>query len=109
MCIRDRKWPTPTARDYKGASGSGRQMRKGNPSDTLPNAVKNWPTPDVAQAEKVSNRPNYGQVGLANHPDVHGTTVQRDPMQKDRLRLLGNGVVPQTAAKAYITLSERLK
>lgn len=79
------KWPTPTARDYKGASGSGRQMRKGNPSDTLPNAVKNWPTPDVAQAEKVSNRPNYGQVGLANHPDVHGTTVQRDPMQKDRL------------------------
>ena len=42
------KWPTPTARDYKGASGSGRQMRKGNPSDTLPNAVKNWPTPDVA-------------------------------------------------------------
>ena len=79
------KWPTPTARDYKGASGSGRQMRKGNPSDTLPNAVKNWPTPDVAQAEKVSNRPNFGRVGLANHPDVHGTTVQRDPMQKDRL------------------------
>ena len=78
-------WPTQTARDYKGASGSGRQMRKGNPSDTLPNAVKNWPTPDVAQAQKVSNRPNYGQLGLANHPDVHGTTVQRAPMQKDRL------------------------
>ena len=26
----------------------------------------------------------------------------------DRLRLLGNGVVPQTAAKAFVTLFERL-
>jgi hypothetical protein len=26
----------------------------------------------------------------------------------DRLRLLGNGVVPQTAAKAFITLINRL-
>jgi hypothetical protein len=26
----------------------------------------------------------------------------------DRLRLLGNGVVPQTAAKAFVTLIERL-
>jgi len=32
-------WPTPTTRDYKGKSGAGRQERKGNPKDTLPNAV----------------------------------------------------------------------
>lgn len=32
-------WPTCAARDYKGESGSGRQERKGNPADTLPNAV----------------------------------------------------------------------
>jgi hypothetical protein len=32
-------WPTPAARDYKGMSGKGRQERKGNPKDTLPNAV----------------------------------------------------------------------
>ena len=44
-----------------------------------------WPTPDVAQAQKVSNRPNYGQLGLANHPEVHGQTVDRPKMQKDRL------------------------
>jgi hypothetical protein len=32
-------FPTPTSRDYKGMSGAGRQERRGNPSDTLPNAV----------------------------------------------------------------------
>jgi hypothetical protein len=37
-------WPTAATRDYKGESGSGRQERKGNPADTLPNAVAQWPT-----------------------------------------------------------------
>ena len=32
-------YPTPAARDYKGMLGKGRQERKGNPKDTLPNAV----------------------------------------------------------------------
>ena len=32
-------YPKPAARDYKGMSGKGRQERKGNPKDTLPNAV----------------------------------------------------------------------
>jgi hypothetical protein len=32
-------YPTPAARDYKGMSGKGRQERKGNPKDTLPNPV----------------------------------------------------------------------
>ena len=41
-----------------------------------------WPTPDVAQASKVSNRPNYGQLELANHPAVHGYEVQRKKMEK---------------------------
>ena len=40
-------WPTAAARDYKGESGAGRQERKGNPADTLPNAVAQWPTPAV--------------------------------------------------------------
>ncbi len=43
-----------------------------------------FPTPDVAQAQKVSNRPNYGQLGLANHPYVHGSFVQREKSKKDR-------------------------
>jgi hypothetical protein len=62
-------WPTATVFDVTGGS--------------YPTQL--WPTPDVAQAQKVSNRPNYGQLGLANHPEVHGQTVDRPKMQKDRL------------------------
>jgi len=32
-------WPTCASRDVKGVSGAGRQERKGDPMDTLPNAV----------------------------------------------------------------------
>lgn len=42
-------WPTAAARDYKGESGAGRQERKGNPADTLPNAVALWPTPSCGE------------------------------------------------------------
>ena len=40
-------WPTSAVRDIKGQSGSGRQERKGNPQDTLPNAVAHYPTPST--------------------------------------------------------------
>lgn len=39
-------WPTAAARDYKGVSGTGRQERKGNPLDTLPNAAGGSLNPD---------------------------------------------------------------
>jgi len=42
-------WPTATARDFAGKSGSGRQGRKGHPADTLPNAVAQWPTPTAGE------------------------------------------------------------
>ena len=38
-----------------------------------------------------------------------GRVVDGCANRVDRIRLLGNGVVPQTAAKAYTTLSERLR
>ena len=100
-------WPTATVFDVTGGSyptalvnGQWRSKHSKDPNSPwygakLRDAVetaekgKNWPTPDVAQAQKVSNRPNYGQLGLANHPDVHGKTVDREPMQKDRAGLPG--------------------
>ena len=39
MLVGVTSWPTPTSRDYKGVSGKGRQERKGNPADTIPNAA----------------------------------------------------------------------
>ena len=38
-----------------------------------------------------------------------GRTVDGYSNRADRIRLLGNGVVPQTAAKAWMTLTERFK
>jgi site-specific DNA-cytosine methylase len=38
-----------------------------------------------------------------------GRVVDGCPDRVDRIRLLGNGVVPQTAAKAWITLNEGIK
>jgi len=60
-------WPTPTTRDYKGESGSGRQERKGHPADTLPNAaaLAGWPTPTTQ---------DNNQVYSPEHPN-RGTTL----------------------------------
>jgi hypothetical protein len=88
---KQQSWATPNARDWKDSVTKVAKTRKDGKkrNDQLPRQIaelnqKNWPTPDVAQAQKVSNRPNYGQLGLANHPQVHGKEVDREPMKKDR-------------------------
>jgi hypothetical protein len=59
-------WPTTAARDYKGESGAGRQERKGNPADTLPNAVaQNWPTISVNESK---NSVGKSQLNLNSIP-----------------------------------------
>jgi hypothetical protein len=98
-------WPTATVFDVTGGSyptelvnGQWRSKHSKDPNspwygaklrDAVETAEKMWPTPDVAQAQKVSNRPNYGQLGLANHPKVHGKNVDRPKMCKDRNGLPG--------------------
>ena len=46
-------------------------------------------------------------VSWATEPNV-GRVVNGAPFRVDRLRLLGNGVVPHTAAKAWIVLNDQL-
>ena len=46
-------------------------------------------------------------VGWATEPNV-GRVVNGAPFRVDRLRLLGNGVVPHTAAKAWVVLNDQL-
>ena len=40
---------------------------------TKENECSSWPTVTVAEAGKISNKANYGQVGLSNHPAIVGT------------------------------------
>ena len=60
-------------------------------------------------ANNSSDRSGWRQVGMPwpTEPRV-GRVVNGCADRVDRIRLLGNGVVPQTAAKAWTVLSERL-
>lgn len=83
--------PTPAARDHKGSYTKEALVRKDGKHrlDALPQVVdalngrygekikqavqsKTWPTPTKAEAGKISNQPNYGQIGLSNHPRIVG-------------------------------------
>jgi hypothetical protein len=46
--------------------------------------------------------------GWCPEPDV-GRVVDGSPNRVDRIRLLGNGVVPQTACKAWMVLDQELR
>lgn len=50
---------------------------------TSESAFSSWPTVTTAEAGKISNRRNYGQIGLSNHPAIHGQ-ITRGPLVKDR-------------------------
>jgi hypothetical protein len=92
-------WPTASVSDPEGGSQAdrvewtakgARLRKKGKPDVTygakLRDAVENleaqWPTPTVAEAGKIGSNPNYGQLGLSNHPKVHGYELTREKMVK---------------------------
>ena len=80
-------WATPQASDYiEGVRTGVKSPQKclGRDLKMLEDKQKNWPTPTVSEAEKIGGKPNYGQVGLSNHPKVHGYEVQREKLHKDR-------------------------
>lgn len=64
-------WPTPTTRDCKGVSGLGRQIRKGNFTDTLANAsaMAGWTTPTAGNG-KGSKTPPLRQGGMTLNGQV---------------------------------------
>lgn len=78
-------WPTAAARDYKGESGAGRQERKGNPADTLPNAVAQWPTPSCGECldqgtnwETLARLDKGGRI-LRRIATLHGQAAPANP------------------------------
>jgi hypothetical protein len=70
-------WPTPSARDYKGESGSGRQERKGDPADTVPNAaaLAGWPTPVKVDAASSARTTTQAQKWQADSRDAEFHTL----------------------------------
>jgi hypothetical protein len=88
MAVAEKNWPTTAARDYKGTS-PGYLYRKDGKSraDQLAVAVtleeQNWPTPTTAEAGKIGNQPNFGQLGLSNHPAIVGG-IDRPKGEKSR-------------------------
>ena len=66
----------------------------GNPQESATSEpsfpeMQNWPTPTVAEGEKIGNKPNFGQICLSNHPAIVGTPTRekgvksgKEPMDK---------------------------
>jgi len=73
-------WPTPTGQDNPQVAG-----QYATNGTTLGGAAQQagWPTPQAADGGKIGSKPNFGQVGLSNHPALHGYP-EREPMQKSR-------------------------
>ena len=69
------RWITALRKDY-----SQRQRQAHRISDR---EFSSWPTPTVVEAEKIGNRPNYGQIALGNHPAIMGLP-DREKMTKSR-------------------------
>jgi len=62
---------------------------------------------DAGQSPGGTGHDASGVVSWATEPNV-GRVVNGAAFRVDRLRLLGNGVVPHTAAKAWIVLNDQL-
>lgn len=82
-------WPTPQTSDQVGHSE--RKIQRINAGEegvviqlreVVQQEERSWPTPTAAEGGKISCQPNYGQVGLSNHPEIQGQ-VTRPPMEKD--------------------------
>lgn len=84
-------WPTCAARDYIGVSGTGRQFRKGNPSDTLANAAETagWPTcsanEDAAGTAKGKMQQMLSHAALTCGSEANGTTAATESNDVSRL------------------------
>ncbi len=89
-------WATPKAWD--GEMGTPRTS--GHPverSTHLGTQVRLWPTPTVAEADKIPATANYGQKGLNNHPRIRGEPT-RPKLKKDRAGVDGGKSTLQTWA-----------
>jgi hypothetical protein len=75
-------WPTPLCHLAKETASPAEWERK-SPSLLCMALMENWPTPTVAEGGKISCSPNFGQIGLSNHPKIQGTP-EREKQEKSK-------------------------
>ena len=88
------------------AEGTRKPSQMGDTGGTESNRLPDEKWPTVSEVGKSGKRQTESKLG--GTIDGAGCWPDATANRVDRLRLLGNGVVPQTAAKAWVTLWERL-
>ena len=100
----DKELANPTSRQPRQSQArNGRQDTSGGSEDTQ------WPArPGEEQYEWEEPRVTEAQSQLGGATNGHSGGVDAIANRLDRLRACGNGVVPETAAKAFVTLINKL-
>jgi hypothetical protein len=65
---------------------------------TSGSGCSSWPTVTTAEAGKISNRRNYGQIGLSNHPSIRGE-LNREKSLKTRAGQTKQWPTPDTCSR----------
>ena len=81
------QWPTPSASEVKDQGTDWEKLAKCDKGGRILRRiasmeVNSWPTPTTAEAQKISNKANYGQKCLSNHPAIRGLP-DREKLKKD--------------------------
>ena len=96
-------WPTPAARDCKGANSMEYLQREGkrNHADQLANAVRLWPT--VTASDYRARGPNSHQQGLPEAVRMWPTPTSRSGTGPSQTETRQGGMDLQTAAALWPT------
>jgi len=102
---RQESWRTPTTKETEGGQASEKETR-----DACPTVKLRYQVEGAAIGRQNTARLNPDWVCTLMGVPVGWVSVNDEGKNRiDELRLLGNGVVPQTAEKAFVTLWKEIE